>query len=128
MAAPPRKGTAYAGNVMNHTSTFSRAPRLGKYLGISLFTAGAVCLFDPFISVLDLLPDALGYLLMLLGLYRLAVLDDRLMEAAKGLGYLALIGVVRFFSLFLAFGLVSPAEQPVFADARRFNRVFPCDR
>lgn len=114
MAAPPRKGTAYAGNVMNHTSTFSRAPRLGKYLGISLFTAGAICLFDPFISVLDLLPDALGYLLMLLGLYRLADLDDRLMEAAKGLRYLALIGVVRFFSLFLAFGLVSPTEQPVF--------------
>ena len=88
--------------------------RLGKYLGISLFTAGAVCLFDPFISVLDLLPDALGYLLMLLGLYRLADLDDRLMEAAKGLRYLALIGVVRFLSLFLAFGLVSPTEQPVF--------------
>ena len=114
MAALSRKGTAYAGNVMNHTSTFSRAPRLGKYLGISLFTAGAVCLFDPFISVLDLVPDALGYLLMLLGLYRLADLDDRLMEAAKGLRYLALIGVVRFFSLFLAFGLVSPTEQPVF--------------
>lgn len=91
-----------------------KTARLGKYLGISLFTAGAVCLFDPFISVVDILPDALGYFLMLLGLYRLADMDDRLMEAAKGLRYLALIGVVRFFSLFLAFGLVSPTEQPVF--------------
>lgn len=99
---------------MNHTPTSARAPRLGKYLGISLFTAGAVCLFDPFISVVDVLPDALGYFLMLLGLSRLADLDDRLMEAARGLRYLALIGVVRFFSLFLAFGLVSPTEQPVF--------------
>ena len=102
---------------MNHNLT--QAPRqkpvrLGKYLGISLFTAGAVCLFDPFISVLDILPDALGYFLMLLGLSRLADLDDRLAEAAKGLRYLALIGVVRSLSLFLAFGLVSPTEQPVF--------------
>jgi len=99
---------------MNHTSTFSRAPRLGKYLGFSLIAAGAVFLFDPFISVVDLLPDALGYLLMLLGLYRLSDLDERLMEATKGLRYLALIGVARLLSLFLAFGLVSPTEQPVF--------------
>lgn len=99
---------------MNHTPTSSRAPRLGKYLGFSLIAVGAVFLFDPFISVVDLLPDALGYLLMLLGLYRLSDLDERLMEATKGLRYLALIGVARLLSLFLAFGLVSPTEQPVF--------------
>ena len=99
---------------MNHTPTPSRAPRLGKYLGFSLFAAGAVFLFDPFVSVVDVLPDALGYLLMLLGLYRLSDLDERLMEASKGLRYLALIGVARLLSLFLAFGLVSPNEQPVF--------------
>ena len=99
---------------MNHTPISSRAPRLGKYLGFSLIAVGAVFLFDPFISVVDLLPDALGYLLMLLGLYRLSDLDERLMEATKGLRYLALIGVARLLSLFLAFGLVSPTEQPVF--------------
>ena len=97
-----------------HYDTPQKADRPGKYLGIGLFTAGAVFLFDPFISVLDLLPDALGYLLMLLGLYRLADLDERLAEASKGLRYLALIGVARLISLFLTFGLVSPNEQPVF--------------
>ena len=91
-----------------------KADRLGKYLGIGLLGAGAVFLFDPFISVLDLLPDAVGYLLMLLGLYRLADLDDRIADACKGLRYLALIGVARLISLFLTFGLVSPNEQPVF--------------
>ena len=100
---------------LNLTQAPQKKPvRLGKYLGISLFAAGAVFLFDPFVSVLDLLPDALGYLLMLLGLYRLADLDERIMDAFKGLRYLALIGVARCFSLFLAFGLVSPTEQPVF--------------
>lgn len=101
---------------MNHVSpvTPKKPDRLRKYLGISLFAAGAVFLFDPFISVMDLLPDALGYLLMLLGLSRLADLDERLSEACKGLRYLALIGVARLVSLFLTFGLVSPTEQPVF--------------
>ena len=99
---------------MNHTSTSPRAPRLGKYLGLSWLLAGAVFLFDPFISVVDALPDALGYLFVLLGLYRLADLDERIMDAFKGVRYLALIAVARLISLFLAFGLVSPTEQPVF--------------
>ena len=99
---------------MNHTSVSPRAPRLGKYLGLSWILAGAVFLFDPFVSVMDLLPDALGYLCILIGLYRLADLDERIMDAFKGVRYLALIAAVRLISLFLAFGLVSPTEQPVF--------------
>lgn len=99
---------------MNHTSTSPRAPRLGKYLGLSWILAGAVFLFDPFISVVDALPDALGYLCLLMGLYRLADLDERLMDALKGVRYLALIGTARLVSLFLTFGLVSSTEQPVF--------------
>ncbi len=99
---------------MNHTPSSPRAPRLGKYLGLSWILAGAVFLFDPFISVMDALPDALGYLFMLMGLYRLSDLDERIMDACKGVRYLALIAVARLISLFLAFGLVSPTEQPVF--------------
>ena len=99
---------------MNHTPSYPRAPRLGKYLGLSWLLAGAVFLFDPFVSVVDILPDALGYLFLLIGLYRLSDLDDRIMDAAKGVRYLALIAVGRLISLFLAFGLVSPTEQPVF--------------
>ena len=95
-------------------ATTRKPDRLKKHLGIGLFAVGAFFLFDPFISVMDLLPDALGYLFMLLGLYRLADLDDRLAEACKGLRYLAFIGVARLASLFLTFGLVSPTEQPVF--------------
>lgn len=99
---------------MNHTPSYPRAPRLGKYLGLSWILAGAVFLFDPYVSVVDILPDALGYLFILLGLYRLSDLDERIMDAFRGVGYLALIAVGRLISLFLAFGLVSPTEQPVF--------------
>ena len=95
---------------MNHTHT----PKPGRYLGVTLVAVGAFFLFDPFVSVMDLLPDALGYLCILLGLYRLSDMDERIMDAFKGVGYLALIGVTRIVALFLAFGLVSPTEQPVF--------------
>ena len=94
---------------MNHTHT----PKLGRYLGVTLVAVGAFFLFDPFVSVMDLLPDALGYLFILLGLYRLSDLDERLKDASKGVGYLALIGVTRMVALFLAFGLVSPTEQHI---------------
>jgi hypothetical protein len=99
---------------MNLAPLSPRTPKIGKYLGISLMAVGAFFLFDPFISVVDLLPDALGYLFLWLGLYRLSDLDERIMEASKGLRYLALIGVVRVAALLLAFGFVSPTEQPVF--------------
>lgn len=99
---------------MNPTYTPIRKSRLGRYLGLSYVLAGAVFLFDPFIGVIDLLPDCIGYLLMLWGLYRLSDLDDRLAEASKGMRNLALVGLARIVAMLLAFGLVSPSEQPVF--------------
>ena len=99
---------------MNLTHPSSRSPKLGRYLGISYLLAGAVFLFDPFISVVDALPDCIGYLFIMLGLYRLADLDERLSEAAKGARNLALVGVARIFAMLLAFGFVSPTERPVF--------------
>ncbi len=85
-----------------------------RYLGISCLIAGAVCLFDPFIGVFDVLPDALGYLFLTLGFYRLSDLDDRLGDVARAAARLALLGVARFVAMLLTFGLVSPDEQPVF--------------
>ncbi len=99
---------------MNYAPTPARAGKLGKFLGLSWLLAAACFLFDPFINIIDLLPDALGYLLFLPALHRLTDLDDRLADAAKGVRYLLLIGIARLLALLLAFGYVSPAEQPVF--------------
>lgn len=92
----------------------TRKKKSNRYLGLSYVLAGAFFLFDPFISIIDLLPDCIGYLLMMVGLYRFADLDDGLSEARKGLRNLALVGLARLVAVPLAFGLVSPAEQPVF--------------
>lgn len=88
--------------------------KLTRYLGLSYIVAGACFLFEPYIGVIDLLPDCLGYLFLFLGLYRFADMDDRLGEALKGARNLALVGIARWIAMFLAFGFVSPTEQPVF--------------
>ena len=99
-------------NRMNPTHT--REQKLNRYLGLSYILAGAFFLFDPYISIIDLLPDCIGYLLVMIGLFRFADLDDRLAEARKGVRNLALVGVARIIATPLAFGFVSRTEQPVF--------------
>ena len=91
-----------------------REKKLTRYLGFSYILAGACFLFEPYIGVIDLLPDCIGYLFFFLGLYRFADLDDRLQEALKGTRNLALVGIARWIAIFLTFGFVSPTEQPVF--------------
>ena len=88
--------------------------KLTRYLGLSYIVAGACFLFEPYIGIIDLLPDCLGYLFLFLGLYRFADMDDRLGEALKGARNLALVGIARWIAMLLAFGFVSPTEQPVF--------------
>lgn len=99
---------------MNPSTISPRRKRVSRYLGLGWVLAGACFLFDPFISIFDLLPDALGYLFVAIGLRLIADLDDRLADVAKGARRLALLGVARVLALFLAFGFVSASEQPMF--------------
>ncbi len=88
--------------------------KISRYLGLSAIAAGACFLFDPFFSVFDFLPDACGYFLIYIGLYRLADLDDRMASARRAAKWMALAGVARFLLMLLSFGLVSPDERPAF--------------
>ena len=92
---------------MNPMQSFRKEKKLARYLGLGYITAGACFLFDPYVSVIDFLPDALGYLFILMGLYRMADLDDRLGDALKGARNLAFVGVARLVAMLLAFGWVS---------------------
>ena len=100
--------------MVNSSPPFAHKKKLTRYLGLSYILAGAFFLFDPYIGVIDLLPDSIGYFLFFLGLYRFADLDERLGTALKGARNLALVGIARWIATFLAFGFVSPVEQPVF--------------
>ena len=101
-------------NTTFDSSNTSRRDRLGRYLGLVWVIVGAFFLFDPYVTVIDILPDCIGYLLVYVGIRRIADLDDRLAEAALGIRRLALLGVARLICTFLAFGFVSHTERPVF--------------
>lgn len=81
--------------------------------GLGCIVAGAVFLFDPFVGVFDLLPDIIGYLLILRGLRRLAVLEGHFDEAIRLFRRLVLLAAIRILAIPFIFGLTSSSEQPV---------------
>ncbi len=55
-----------------------------KSMGFGCLLAAGLFLWNPIVGVTDLLPDAVGYLLLCLGLLRLADLNERLSDAQRG--------------------------------------------
>lgn len=84
-----------------------------RYLGLGGFLAGVCFLFDPFISVFDILPDFIGYCLIAGGLSMLSSLDGRIAESLRGFRTLAILSGVRYLSIPFIFGLTSASEQPM---------------
>jgi len=82
-----------------------------KYLGIGYILAGAVFLCNPMISVFDILPDFIGYLLVLGGIYAMADINIYLSDARKQVKYLAVSSLVRALSILFIFGIAAPREQ-----------------
>ena len=74
-----------------------------KLFGFAYVIAGFVFLANPYIDMLDILPDFIGYLLILAGISRMAKLDDRLTLAAQKLTYLAVLSVLRLLPLLIFF-------------------------
>lgn len=82
-------------------------------LGWGYIIAGGVFLFEPFVSVFDILPDFVGYLLILHGLQTLSLLEGHLEAATRCFRRLALLSLGRLLSLLVIFGLMPASEQPV---------------
>ncbi len=91
----------------------SNGKKANQYLGFGFLGAGACFLFDPFVSVFDVLPDWIGYLLILHGLSRLACLDGYVEQACRQFRRLLMLSAARFVSVFAVFGLTSANEHGV---------------
>ena len=76
-----------------------------RYMGAGLVLIGCFFLFDPYISVVDILPDFIGYALICIGLSRLRDMNDRLGTAYKWMMRLMLLGMARTVSLVWAFSV-----------------------
>ncbi|MCQ2430403.1 MAG: hypothetical protein MJ192_08735 [Clostridia bacterium] len=82
-----------------------------RTLGMGSILAGACFLIDPFVSVLDVIPDVIGWLLILRGLARLADLNGLIAESAGHFRKLVLLSVLRLLTPVFIFALSGAAEQ-----------------
>lgn len=71
-----------------------------------------VFLFNPNMHGLDILPDAVGYLLLIRALRRVATLDDSFAEASRLLRRMAWLSAARLVGLVWIIAVPSANEQP----------------
>ena len=64
-------------------------------MGIGFIIIGVIFLFNPMVSLLDVLPDFIGYLFILIGIYKLADMTNKMDKIHKHILYVAGISVVR---------------------------------
>lgn len=83
-----------------------------KHLGLGLCCASFLFLFNPTISVIDVLPDFIGYLLLCIGVTQLADMNDHFAESLRCFKKMLVAASVQFLSIFLLFGLVTGKERP----------------
>ncbi len=69
-----------------------------------LVPVGMFFLINPTFALFDPLPDFIGYLLIIGGIYELTALDGRIEMASKKLRYLAILSALRLVVAFSTFG------------------------
>lgn len=86
--------------------------KLRKNLGLGYIIASFFFLFNPDITVIDVLPDALGYLLICAGLTQLSFINPSLEEAGEKFKKMIFVSLGKFVAVFLLFGLFNERERP----------------
>lgn len=82
-----------------------------KIIGFGQLTLAFLFLFNPNLTVIDLLPDFVGYILLCAGIYRLADIHDRVGEAYKAFKKMILIDAGKWLAVFWVFGMSVPSER-----------------
>ncbi len=77
-----------------------------------LWMPALVLLSNPNFHTLDLLPDVIGYLLLLAALRRVSALDESFFEVSRALRRLAWLSVARGLGFIWIFSSTSPSEKP----------------
>ncbi len=83
-----------------------------KNLGLGLVCLSFVFLFNPLFSVVDFLPDIIGYLLLCVGISQLADMNYHFEEALRYFKRMLGVSAIQLFSLFILFGFVTGRERP----------------
>ena len=90
---------------MNRTKNQSISLRLGWIALAFLF------FWNPNVSVFDFLPDFIGYLLLSIGLSKIADLNESIEDASSLFRKMILVDLGKWLAILWIFGLGTPAEQ-----------------
>lgn len=71
-------------------------------MNLGYIIIGCIFLLNPYIGIIDILPDVIGYLFLLKGLYQISDLDRNLAQARMKFRVAAWVSVVKFFLMFLS--------------------------
>ena len=82
-----------------------------KYVSLGLAMLSFVFLFNPTISVIDVLPDVFGYMLLCMALRAMADLNGTVARARELFLRMALIDVIRILLIIVTFALSSGDSQ-----------------
>ena len=79
-------------------------------MSIAALVAGLVFLFNPHINIIDIMPDAIGYGLILFGILKLSHVNASMTEAANRFKTLFILALCKLPALYI-YALISPEEQ-----------------
>ena len=65
------------------------------------FIVAAIFLFNPIFSTLDILPDFVGYLLLLKAFSKMSYIDDKAEDVCRSMKIMSLITVFKPLAFFL---------------------------
>ncbi len=77
---------------------------------LGFLIAGLIFLFNPHVAIIDVLPDAIGYGLILYGILPVSRVDPYFSDSARRFRYLAVTGLVKLAAIYL-YSLVSSDEM-----------------
>lgn len=85
--------------------------KLKKNMGFGQIIAAVFFLFNPDISIIDVLPDFIGYMLMASGLSHLAMINNELEEAYAKFKKMIIVGLCKPLAIFLLYGVFDSSEH-----------------
>lgn len=85
--------------------------KVKKYMGLAPIALAFVFLFNPNINLIDVLPDFVGYAILLACLSRLSDINEDIEQARIKFLRALIVDVVKFFSVFFVFGTSQTDEQ-----------------
>ena len=85
--------------------------KLKKNMGFGQIIAALFFLFNPDISIIDVLPDFIGYMLMTSGLAHLAMINNELEAAYDKFKKMIVVALCKPAALFLLYGVFDSSEH-----------------